>query len=107
MEDYEALKVIKEREEAISHETQEYMDKMEAELKSLEESLKNRILETEAELNRERENTLARVTGEAESEASKIIEVARLKADRMKLMMKDSEIFAAFEKLLKKYGVEE
>jgi vacuolar-type H+-ATPase subunit H len=107
MEDYEALKVIKEREEAISHETQEYMDRMEAEIRSLEESLKNRILETEAELNRERESTLAKVTSEAEAEASRIIEVARLKSERMKLRMKDSEIFAAFEKLLKKYGVDE
>lgn len=106
MEDFEALKVIKEREEAISRETQEYMDRMEVELKSLEESLKNRILEVERNMQAEREKAISRAKAEAEAEASKILEVARLKADRLKLRIKESEVLSLFENLLKKYGVD-
>ena len=103
MDDLDMLKAIKDKENDISLSVSEMKSQREAELRALEESLKNSLLETERKLSEEREKSLELARKEAEEEASRILENARIKVSRMKLMISDDDLVALFDRLLKEY----
>lgn len=103
MDDLDTLKAIKDKENDVSLSVTEMKSQKEAELKALEESLRNSLLETEKKLSEERERKIEESTKEAEEEASRILENARIKVSRMKLMISDDDLVALFDRLLKEY----
>lgn len=103
MDDLDALKAIKDKENDVSLSVTEMKSQKEAELKALEESLRNSLLETEKKLSEERERKIEESRKEAEEEASRILENARIKVSRMKLMISDDDLVALFDRLLKEY----
>ena len=103
MDDLDTLKAIKDKENDVSLSVTEMKSQKEAELKALEDSLRNSLLETEKKLSEERERKIEESRKEAEEEASRILENARIKVSRMKLMISDDDLVALFDRLLKEY----
>ena len=107
MDDLELLKAIKDKENDTSREISEFKARKEAEIRALEETLRNRYLNTEKELEEEREKLISTARKEAEEEAARIIEMARIRASRMALHLTGEELASIFDAMILDYlGVE-
>lgn len=92
MEDLEALKVIKEREESVTQETERIKLENEKKLEELRSSLAQDLLSTEEYLKNKFQQDIEQVRAEAQKKADIIIEESRAKANNMKIKISDSDI---------------
>lgn len=101
MDDVEILKQIREREEAVRREIEEFRKQQEAALEEKRKESAIRISEAEARARAEYEERLNRTREDVERRKREIMDSAMLQASRLKLEMSSAELKkTVMEKLL-------